>query len=195
VRRVDGSTLFFRPWAKAEGGDQGSELKVGRDGMANRDGRTVVRSLDVRSDELRDQLEPLLASRGFALVEVGASHRHGSPIVTVVIHRPQGVSLADCEAIARLVRRHPVVAPLLDDADMEVCSPGVDRKIRDEREYVIFAGRGIRILRKSGGEWIRGRIEQAADGSVTVSGSGTSISVPVSDIKRAFLDHTQEVRT
>jgi ribosome maturation factor RimP len=151
----------------------------------------------VRSDELRDQLEPLLASRGFALVEVGASHRHGSPLVTVVIHRSQGVSLADCEAIARLVRRHPVVAPLLDDADLEVCSPGVDRKIKDEREYGIFEGRGIRILRKSGGEWIRGKIEQAGDGSVTVSGSesGSTISVPVSDIKRAFLDHTQEVRT
>jgi ribosome maturation factor RimP len=158
-------------------------------------GRMTVRSRDVRSEELRDHLEPLLSSRGYTLVEATASHRRGSTLLTVVVHRPQGVSLADCETVARLVRHHPALVPSLEEADLEVCSPGVDRKIKDEREYSIFQGKGIRILRRSGGDWIRGRIEQAGEGSVTVWGGGVPISVPMSDIKRAFLDDTQEVQS
>lgn len=80
------------------------------------------------------------------------------------------------------------------DADLEVCSPGTDRKIRDNREYTIFRGRGIRILRKSG-EWIRGRIADAEDGTVVITAGGSRSVVPMGDIKRAFLDEQQEVQT
>ena len=147
----------------------------------------------MRSEELRDQLEPLISGRGYTLVEVSAESRRGSWHVTVVVHRPQGVSLADCESVAWLIRRHPSLGQLLNDADLEVCSPGVGRKIRDDREYSIFRGRGIRILRKGGGDWIRGRIEQAEDGCVTVVGNEARVEVPMREIKRAFLDDTQEV--
>jgi len=140
-------------------------------------------------------MESLLASRGYTLVEVSSTPRRGSPLVTVVVHRAQGISVADCETVARLARRHPSLAPLLDEADLEVCSPGVDRKIKDDREYRIFAGRGIKVLRKSGGDWIRGTIQQVEEGSLTISGVPSDVSVPLSDIKRAFLDDTQEVRT
>lgn len=149
----------------------------------------------MRSEELRDQLESLLAGKGFDLVEVSTSHRRESWLVTVVVHRAQGVSLADCEAVARLARRHPSLAPLLDEADLEVCSPGVDRKIKDDREYRIFAGKGIKILRRSGGDWIRGTIRHVEADSLTIAGVPSDVSVPLSDIKRAFLDDTQEVRT
>jgi ribosome maturation factor RimP len=84
---------------------------------------------------------------------------------------------------------------MLDDADLEVCSPGVDRKLKDAREYGIFEGRGVKILRRSGGEWIRGRIAQVGEGAVTISGVGSTVSVPLDDIKRAFLDASQEVRS
>jgi ribosome maturation factor RimP len=149
----------------------------------------------VRSEELRDHLESLLASRGFDLVEASTSHHRGTTLVTVVVHRPQGVSLADCESVARLARRHPSLAPLLDEADLEVCSPGVDRKIKDPREYGIFKGRGIKILRRSGGDWLRGTIQQLEGGSLTVANPSGAVSLPVADIKRAFLDDTQEVRS
>ena len=148
----------------------------------------------MRSEELRDHIEPLLSSRGYSLVEVSVTRRHGSALVSVVVHREPGVSIADCEQVASLVRRHPSLGAFILDADLEVCSPGTDRKIRDNREYTIFRGRGIRILRKSG-EWVRGRIEDAVDGVVTIRGGASLSSVPMGDIKRAFLDEQQEVQT
>ena len=148
----------------------------------------------LRSEELRDHIEPLLASRGYSLVEVSVARRHGSPLVSIVVHRDAGVSIADCEQVASLVRHHPSLGTFVMDADLEVCSPGTDRKIRDNREYAIFRGRGIRILRKSG-EWIRGRIVDAEDGEVTILGGGNRSIVPMGDIKRAFLDEQQEVQT
>jgi ribosome maturation factor RimP len=96
------------------------------------------------------------------------------------------------------VRRHPSIGGFLSEADLEVCSPGTDRKIRDGREYTIFRGRGVRILRRDG-VWVRGRIEDTVDGEVTiVGGTATDQSrtvVPLADIKRAFLDEQQEVQT
>ncbi len=148
----------------------------------------------MRSEELRDHLEPLLSGRGYNLVEVTVARRRGTPLVTIVIHRSAGVSIADCEQVASLVRHHPSLGAVTLDAQLEVCSPGTDRKIRDDREYGIFRGRGIRILRKSG-VWVRGRIEEAEDGTVTVLGGGSRSVVPIGDIKRAFLDEQQEVQT
>lgn len=148
----------------------------------------------MRSEELRDHIEPLLSSRGYSLVEVSVARRHATPVVTVVVHRDAGVSIGDCEQVASLLRRHPSLGAFLLETDLEVCSPGTDRKIRDDREYTIFRGRGIRILRKSG-EWIKGRIEDAVDGEVTVSGGGVRSVVPMVEIKRAFLDEQQEVQT
>jgi ribosome maturation factor RimP len=146
----------------------------------------------VQTDELWDQVEPLLASHGYTLVELGVSRRRGTPLVTIVVHRSAGVSIADCEKVSLLVRQHPSLGTRLEEADVEVCSPGTDRQIRDTREYSIFRGRGIRILRKSG-VWVRGRIEDAADGTVAVHSDGARLVVPTADIKRAFLDENLEV--
>jgi ribosome maturation factor RimP len=64
----------------------------------------------------------------------------------LVIDRPEGVTLQDCQDVAK------EVSALLDVADfgtgkylLEVSSPGLDRKFYSEDDYERFLGRVIRV--------------------------------------------------
>jgi ribosome maturation factor RimP len=146
--------------------------------------RAAGRQAKVQSEELREEIEPLLSTRGYSVVEVTRARR-----------RESVVALADCGTVSKILKHHPAIAPLLDDADLEVCSPGVNRKIRASREYDIFRGRGVRLLLRSTGEWMSGRIHGADGDGVTVEREGQLGTAAYDDIRRAFLDATQEVRS
>ncbi len=96
------------------------------------------------------RLERLAASEGLELLAVevgGTAHR---PVVRLVIDRHQGgVALADCESVSRQA------SALLDAHDpfpgaftLEVSSPGIDRKLYNQNDFVRFAGSAVRVRMK-----------------------------------------------
>lgn len=76
---------------------------------------------------------------------------------------------------------------------MEVASPGISRNLKDNSEFEIFRGRGIRLLKKDDNEWIAGLIEGVSAESVTLKQKEAMVEVPFDDIRKAKLDYTQEV--
>ncbi len=146
----------------------------------------------LESDIYRKDLEELLAGAGLSLVELSVSRHRGSVQVRAVIYAPGGTGIDECSRAHRLVQ--PRLQVLLNEQDfhLEVASPGVDRWIRSEREYVIFGGRGVRIPLKEGGEWILGRIAQAGPSAVTIRGASGERTVEYATIAKARLDYAQE---
>ena len=125
------------------------------------------------SDDLVGRLGRLAASEGLELlaVEVGGTARR--PVVRLVLDRhPGGVSLADCESVSRQA------SALLDAYDpfpgaftLEVSSPGIDRKLYNENDFVRFAGSPVRVRMKP--TWpapraIEGVLEGRASGVIRV---------------------------
>jgi ribosome maturation factor RimP len=96
--------------------------------------------------ELFDLLEPTVASQGVDLVELRRVRAGRRTILRVVIHSAQGISHGDCARVTRLVEE------VLEERgtppgtyELEVSSPGIDRVLREAREFEVFRGRPVRI--------------------------------------------------
>ena len=95
-------------------------------------------------------VEPALVDLGFRLVRIQISGRDGKT-VQIMAERPDGtINIDDCEAISRQV------SPLLDVHDvvsgayrLEVSSPGIDRPLRGEQDFVRFTGEMVDITLKA----------------------------------------------
>ncbi|MEK7273104.1 MAG: ribosome maturation factor RimP [Nitrospirota bacterium] len=79
-------------------------------------------------DRIQDILSPILWTLGLELVDVVCVGQGSRSVVRVLIDKPGGVTVSDCE------RAHLAVGPALDVADpfphaytLEVSSPGLDR--------------------------------------------------------------------
>lgn len=143
---------------------------------------------------LRDQLEEIVQGVGFRIVELSVSVVKGRTHVHLVIYRPEGVSIDDVAEVHKTVL--PRIELLLDDRDvaLQVASPGIDRTFKDNVEFAVFAGKGVRVLSHDRGDWIAGVIAAASDRDVDIETPEGVVKIAFSDVQKAKLDYTQEVR-
>lgn len=97
------------------------------------------------SEKIRQECAAIAEDAGCALLD---SQFLGG-VLRLVIDRPQGVSLKDCQTVSKQV------SALLDVEDfgpsryvLEVSSPGLDRKLYREEDYERFTGSRIRVTWK-----------------------------------------------
>ena len=92
-------------------------------------------------------VKPIIEANGMELVEVEYKKLYGTPTLIVYIDKEGGVSLDDCEKIHRLIDEP------LDELDptagaaynLNVSSPGLDRPLKIERDYMKNIGKSIDI--------------------------------------------------
>jgi ribosome maturation factor RimP len=92
--------------------------------------------------EIQPELEQIAEAAGCELVHVEIK----GGALRLFIDKPEGVSLADCEYVAKLSSAY------LDVVDfgksryvLEVSSPGLDRQLYRARDYPRFVGRKVRV--------------------------------------------------
>lgn len=115
----------------------------------------------------------------------------------VVIDRPEGVRIEDCEQVSRQLS-HVFEVENIDYKRLEVSSPGVDRPLRRPADYVRFAGERIELRLHEPVEsrkTFTGILRVSGDESPVFSldwedPSGQSRTLPFSfdDVDRARLD-------
>ena len=79
---------------------------------------------------------------GFELVDVSLDKEGAGKYLRIYIDKPEGIWLNDCEAY------HRAIQPQLESYDydfLEVCSPGVDRPLKKERDYERAQGSEIEV--------------------------------------------------
>ena len=95
-------------------------------------------------------IERTVVALGYDLVEV---ERNGSGLVRVTIDRlagdPQGqfITVEDCEKVTRQLQ-HLLEVEAAPYERLEVSSPGLDRPLRKEADYVRFAGEAVALTLK-----------------------------------------------
>ena len=92
---------------------------------------------------------------GFELVDVELVREGASRYLRIYIDKPDGITLSNCETY------HRAVAPLVERVDydfLEVCSPGLDRPLKKQKDFDKHAGElvgledGEIVLRVGDGE-------------------------------------------
>jgi ribosome maturation factor RimP len=142
------------------------------------------------TDDLADQLSPLLEAKGLDLVDV---ELRGAEL-TVFVDREGGV---DLEALSDATR---AVSAALDEIDplpgrytLSVSSPGLERRLRTPSHFRRAIGEAVTIRVHGGTESVRrvsGTLESADESGCTLVGS----EVPDGSLRIAY-DEIERART
>jgi len=150
----------------------------------------------LKTDTLIDTLwalaEPVAQSLGLEVIEVEYAFEHGSKVLRIYIDKPGGVTVDDCADLSREFSTIlDVEDPIPEHYNLEVSSPGLDRPLAREIDFIRFAGEMARIRTH---EPIDGRrnfkvtIEGVEDGSVVVvDDTEKRWLLPLDNIDRARL--------
>lgn len=166
-------------------------------------------------------VEPTVKGTGFDLIELEWTRDAGGWVLRVYIDRPwvQGPTLPgatevedplfvdlasvgheDCEQVSRQLSAALDVEDAIPHAyRLEVSSPGLDRPLRREQDFMRFAGREAKIRTADlveGRRNFSGILRGVTNGAVDIECDGHQYRIPVSQVSRANLipDWTVEFR-
>ena len=136
--------------------------------------------------------EPILADLGLELVEVEFRRETHGWVLRLYMDRPGGVTLDDCQRVSEELGDHLDVEDFVGyPYHLEVSSPGLDRPLTRDQDFVRFVGQEARIATRSdldGRHNFRGRLAGLQDGAVLLDlPDGQRAAIPRELILRARL--------
>ena len=143
------------------------------------------------SDELAELLEPTIEDLGYELadLEVKLGGRNG--VVRVFIDKAGGIGLDDCEKVSLAVSALlDVEDPIPGHYDLEVSSPGVNRKLTKAGHFERFTGEEVKVEMRfpiEGRKRFRGLLKSSDAENIVVVVDGTEHTLPISTIDTARL--------
>ena len=142
-------------------------------------------------EQIEDDVEQLVEGLGYELVLIKYSGPARRPTLTVFVDREGGITVDEC---ARISERLSVLLDMLDPIPMSyslvVSSPGVERPLVRERDFIRFAGRRATVTRHPAHGQRRsivGTLRGVKDGAVLLEHEGRTEQVPLDEIEDAHL--------
>ena len=143
------------------------------------------------SDELAALLEPTVEGLGYELADLEVKLGGRSGVVRVFIDQPDGITLDDCEKVSLAVSALlDVEDPLPGHYDLEVSSPGLNRKLTKPAHFERFAGEEVKVEMRfpiDGRKRFRGQLKASDTESILVVVDGEEHSLPIATIDTARL--------
>ena len=91
-------------------------------------------------------IEPALLANGFELIDVEFKKEGKNWVLRIYIDTESGVSLADCQKISGLTGDLLEVEGLIEPGYiLEVSSPGLNRALKKEKDFIKFCGEKISV--------------------------------------------------
>jgi ribosome maturation factor RimP len=137
--------------------------------------------------DLQALLETTLPGLGYELVDLERSGR--GRLLRVFIDKAGGVNVDDCAAVSHHLSRVLTVEGIAYDR-LEVSSPGLDRSLKKERDFVRFAGQKARIRLRvpvDGQSNFVGVLRETRAGMVQLEIDGKLMSLDLDDLEKARL--------
>ncbi|MFZ5765718.1 MAG: ribosome maturation factor RimP [Thermodesulfobacteriota bacterium] len=141
------------------------------------------------ADEVARIVEPVLIESGLELVEVQFRQEQVGLVLRIVIYRKDGVGIDDCARVSREVGHLLDVEDLIAEKyHLEVSSPGLDRPLKTEKDFIRALGEMITLkVDDSAGQGIThcGVVTDVRNGVVSIQTQAGSLAFPLTDIKKA----------
>lgn len=151
-----------------------------------------------KEEELYEALKPIVAPLGVDLIDVELKTHGDRPAVRVVIDSEEGVDSGVCTRVSRNV------SPVLDVEDpgftgaydLEVSSPGLERRLRRPSEYEQFQGHELEVTCyapfKEQKEWVGTLSDYSEEGLTLELENDDLIEIPEEKIASARLHFDAE---
>lgn len=137
--------------------------------------------------DLHRLVEKTLEGLGYELVDLERSAK--GRLMRVFIDKAGGVNLDDCAAVSQHLS-HVLTVENVDYERLEISSPGLDRPLRNERDFVRFAGLQARVKVRVPIEGQRnfvGVLRQVEGGKVQLEVDGRTVTIDLGNLDKARL--------
>ena len=95
---------------------------------------------------IREVAEPIADALGVEILEVYCLGKSDQPLVRFILDKQNGVGIEDCEQFHQSLRRTwEVTHPTDPICRFEVSSPGLDRPLKEPRDFQRIIGQLVRI--------------------------------------------------
>lgn len=126
---------------------------------------------NITKDPLFLEYEPLLEAMNIVLVDIKFSENPYNANLNVTIKVENGeATVDDCAKVHNLIKpRIEIQLAPEQDFNLEVSTPGLQRKIKDAYEFTLFTGKRVRVYNIRSNSWYSGIIKEVLDDSVILS--------------------------
>ncbi|MFZ2541503.1 MAG: ribosome maturation factor RimP [Gallionella sp.] len=131
-------------------------------------------------------VEMTVGGLGYELVDV---ERSGRGMLRVFIDKPEGISVEDCQTVSNQLTRLFLVENV-DYDRLEVSSPGLDRPLKKEVDFVRFAGQKVQLKLRmplAGRKNFAGVIVEVNEGTLQLDVDGSPVAIELSNLDKARL--------
>lgn len=136
-------------------------------------------------------IEPVLAENFLELVEVQFRQESIGWVLRVIIYKHGGTSVDDCAKVSRELSHILDVEDLIPQKySLEVSSPGLDRPLVAEKDFLRNKGEKVKLTVEADGKHITriGIIQDVQNGILILQGDAGNMSYPLSVISKARLE-------
>lgn len=137
---------------------------------------------------LYELLDSILAGMGYELVEVEQS-APGKLLRVFIDKKEGGVTIDDCVAISNHLNRVLSVEGV-DYSRLEVSSPGLDRPLKKEQDFIRFIGKSVKLklrIALQGQKNFIGIIHEMNDGILGLEVEGRVLYIELNNLEKARL--------
>ena len=148
------------------------------------------------AEVVQEQIQRIVESEGLELVHIDYRRQGGGFLLRIDIDKEGGVTVEDCQLVSQQVSTWlDVEDPIPGEFELQVSSPGLDRKFYRTSDYEKFTGRLVRVKTSRairGLHVIVGRLKEFDGNTVVVTDpvmkKDADYAIPLADIKEARLE-------
>ncbi len=134
---------------------------------------------------LEESIQMTVNSCGVELYDIITTKENNVDIFRVLISSPNGITLNQCSKISKLLS--PILdvdEPMYGNYNLEVSSPGIERKLRKTQHYQASIGENISI-KDFDKNIIKGTLKNANEKEIIISTEDTEQKISYKDISSA----------
>lgn len=124
-------------------------------------------------------------NEGVYVVDVSYRKTDGKNVLCFYIDKEGGVGIDDCESFSRAVEAElDSCDPIDGEYSLEVSSPGADRQLKTEREFLYYTGRevDVKLYKASNGKKeFSGRLIGYENENAEIEADGEKIVIPIKE--------------
>ncbi|MFH1593792.1 MAG: ribosome maturation factor RimP [Candidatus Omnitrophota bacterium] len=146
-------------------------------------------------NRISELLEPIVNTRKLYVVDITYNREGGTFVLRILLDKEGGITMDECAGL------NSELADALDKENVidghyviDVSSPGLDRKLKEDRDFVWAIGKHVRIttfVPIEGKGRFSGILRGLGNGAVVVDEDGVSTEIPREKIASAKLNEIE----
>jgi ribosome maturation factor RimP len=142
-------------------------------------------------NQVAELVEPILDEMGIELVDVEFLSQSGKWVLRLYIDKEAGVTIDDCVRVSREIGDLiDVKEAVTHEYTLEVSSPGIDRPLRKEKDFVGAIGKKVKVRMITpidGRRSFTGYLKGFENDTLYIDIDGSSVTLPWAEVEKANL--------